>query len=173
MSRKTIGGECSAGIGAYTLLNLEGYFLTAFHILKQWQQTVDELKQTRQIKAAIVAVQNDAALSGDEKRRRLKKQEKPHNGMVEEVSLWLGVDGLGINFWGGFETIDFAIGKLENFDPATVATFPTLKDPKKDYEPGVSLCRLGYPFFSITPTFDGPTGRFQLPSHTIDAAFED
>jgi hypothetical protein len=33
MSRKTVGGECTA-IGAYTVVNDEGYFLTAFHIVK-------------------------------------------------------------------------------------------------------------------------------------------
>jgi hypothetical protein len=164
ISRKSIGGECTAAIGAYTLLNQEGYFLTAFHIVKQWQQTLDDLNTTRKIKADITTIQNDANLSGDEKRRRLKKQDKAHNGMIEDASLWLGVDGLVTEFFGGFEAIDLGIGKLQNFASATGTTFPILKDPKKDYEPGVSLCRLGYPFFSVTPIFDQVSGNFQLPS---------
>jgi hypothetical protein len=164
MSRKTIGGSCSAAIGAYTLLNQDGFFLTAFHIFKQWQEMLEGLNQTRKIKADVAAIQNDDTLTGDEKRRRLKKQDKPHNGMIEDASLWLGVDGLGIEFSGGFEAIDLGIGKLQNFDSGTVTTFPVLKDPAKDYEPGVSLCRLGYPFFSIVPTFDANTSSFQLPS---------
>jgi Trypsin-like peptidase domain len=171
MSRKTVDGECTAAIGAYTVVNDEGYFLTAFHILKQWQDMLVEKEQTHQLQAAILAVKNDAALSPADKNRALKKLQKPHTNMVDDCSLWLGIDGLEVDVWGGLEQIDLACGKLRNFNPANVKTYPTFKDPIKDYEPGVSVCRLGYPFFSIKPDFDNAIGVFRLPDGSTPPPF--
>ena len=38
MSKLTVGGECTAQIGAYVVVNNEGNFVTAFHISKLWQE---------------------------------------------------------------------------------------------------------------------------------------
>jgi len=62
---------------------------------------------------------------------------------------------------------DVGIGRLEPFDPAWVTTYPTFKDPSKDFEPGESLCKYGYPFHSITPIWDAATGSFQLPAGAL------
>ncbi|MBZ5616658.1 MAG: serine protease [Acidobacteriia bacterium] len=171
MSRRTVAGKCTAGIGAYVIVNDEGIFLTAFHIVKQWHDTLDELDKTRQMLAAIKKIQDDQSLKPDEKRRQIKKMPKPHSDAVTDASLWLGTDRLETEYMGGIEEIDLGFGKLKTFDPKTVATYPTLKDDAQNYEPGVSLCRLGYPLFEITPTFDPATGAFLLPRGTAPPPF--
>ena len=43
------------------------------------------------------------------------------------------------------------------------AHVPTIKNPAVNFEPGTSLCRLGFPFHAIVPRFDERDGRFVLP----------
>ncbi len=60
--------------------------------------------------------------------------------------------------------MDLAIGRLQPFQPEWVTEYPKLKDPAKGMDPGTSLCKLGYPFHKITPTFDEHTNMFNLPA---------
>jgi len=85
-----------------------------------------------------------------------------------ECSIWLGKDDWKIEEAGGVEPIiDLGFGKLKNFDPKTVSKYPVFKDPTKNFETGVSLCRLGFPFYKITPTFDAKKCAFKLPPGSI------
>jgi hypothetical protein len=59
---------------------------------------------------------------------------------------------------------DLAVGRLEPFDPAWVSDYPVFKDPTKDFRRGASLCKLGFPFVRITPTFDEATSKFHIPA---------
>jgi hypothetical protein len=44
-----------------------------------------------------------------------------------------------------------------------VSRYPVFKDPDRDFQPGASLCKLGYPFHSITPVYDSAKDSFMLP----------
>jgi hypothetical protein len=67
--------------------------------------------------------------------------------------------------------VDLAVGRLDPFDPAWVAEYPTLKDPTKNFSPGASLCKLGFPFFEIKPTFDEATSMFSIPPEMRNLPF--
>jgi hypothetical protein len=59
------------------------------------------------------------------------------------------------------EPCDLAIGKLLNFDSTKVPNYPVFKDPSQNFEPGVSLCRLGFPFYNVGTVYD-PSSGFRL-----------
>ena len=45
--------------------------------------------------------------------------------------------------------------------------YPVFKDPSKGFEVGTSLCKLGFPFHSITPTWNPTTDMFELPPEAV------
>ena len=61
--------------------------------------------------------------------------------------------------------VDIALVKLENFNPDNIQTYPKIKDPTTPMLNGTSLCKLGFPFNSITPTFQN--GGFVLPPDSL------
>lgn len=63
--------------------------------------------------------------------------------------------------WG--EVIDLGVGKLDPFDSTWVKTYPVFKDQTKNFEPGKSLCKLGFPFHQFQPTWEAATEKFMLP----------
>ena len=76
------------------------------------------------------------------------------------------------------EVVDLGVVKLEPFDPNWVKVYPVFKDWKKDFEPGRSLCKLGFPFHQFTPTWDPtnkgfilPPGALPLPRFPIEGIF--
>ena len=63
--------------------------------------------------------------------------------------------------------IDIAVGRLDPFDPTWITTYPVIKDPAKDFDPGASLCKEGYPFHSVTPTWDNVANTFQVGANPL------
>jgi hypothetical protein len=167
ISRKSVRGQCSASIGAYVVVNPEGWFLTAHHIGQSWQDTVTDFQKTKQLVADRDAIVQEKSLPDKERNQRLKKAPRPFNDATEKCSLWMGIDGLLVEKWGGIAAIDLGLGKLKNHDPASVPTYPTFKDPTKDFDAGASLCRLGFPFHNIVPTFDATSDKFNLPAGSV------
>ena len=55
------------------------------------------------------------------------------------------------------------IGKIIGFDKTVVKTYPVFKNPAVSFDVGENLCKLGFPFHSIKPTFDEGANMFQLP----------
>jgi hypothetical protein len=81
-----------------------------------------------------------------------------------------GRDGIAVRNANGLPNIDLGIAQLEPFDPDWVARYPVFKDPSKDVHTCTSLCKLGYPFFSVEPTWHEAGGYFELPSGTLPLA---
>ena len=62
---------------------------------------------------------------------------------------------------------DLALGRIEPFDETSVARFPVFKNPSHGYEPGRSLCKLGFPLHHIQPVYDDKADRFTLPAGSV------
>ena len=178
LSRKTVKGDCSSSIGAFVVVNDEGWIITAYHILEQLGTLTTAAKQATAHKAQYDAIRNDKSLAPKDKKRRFSKLKKLPSDATDEVSAWWARDGVGITDAQGLKDVDLAVGRLEPFDPSWVDTYPTFKDPAKDFLVGTSLCKLGYPFHSIKPTwhedkraFVLPQGSLPLPMFPIEGIF--
>lgn len=167
LSRKTISGECNSSIGAYVFLNDKGWIVTAFHILKQYEELANGEKQARDIEVQVQAIENDQSLDRRARKKKISKIRKMKKSDTSRGSAWFGRDKFRIVEWAGLEAVDIAVARLEPFDPAWVSKYPTFKDPTKDFDPGASLCKLGYPFHQINPTWNDTKDAFELPAGSV------
>jgi len=164
ISRKTVDGKCASSIGAYIIVNDEGWILTACHIIKMFVDLVTESVAVKDIIARREAINNNPCMTPKEKGKALGQLPKPKPGATIEVSAWWGADGIAIiDPQHCLEGVDIAVTKIGPMPPAWVSAYPVFKDPSRGILPGVSLARLGYPFQPINPTWDTAQSRFNLP----------
>lgn len=177
LSRKTVGGVCSSSIGTFVVVNSEGWIVTAGHILNQWTKLVGTTAATKAAIQARDAIKSEPNLTNKERAKKLSSAPQVGKDDTEQCSLWMGFPDATVRLtnmmfydvavpdWG--EVADFGIGQLQPFDPAWVKTYPIFKDPTKEFEPGKSLCKLGFPFHQFQPTWDAGTSGFRLPDGAL------
>lgn len=164
-SSVTQGGRSQAGIGAFIHVNDEGWILTAAHIVQVYRDYDSSMKQMQKHEADVAAIHADSSLKDKEKGKRLRALGRPNPEWIRAFSLWWGKDGRQLRDVKVLPEGDLAIGRLDPFDPVDVLGYPDFKDPSKGVDSGTSLCRLGFPFHDVTPTFSN--GVFQLPPETF------
>ena len=156
-------GSCSCGIGTITIVNEEGWFVTAFHIFEGFTAAVQQTLDVKKHLQDRLDIQADKSLTKKPRDKKLFALGKVNDKAVTNVSMWLGRDGLVAENIGGVKELDLAWGKLKGFDKSWVKTYPTFKNPAVNFDTGASLCKLGFPLYEITPTFNAATNAFQLP----------
>jgi hypothetical protein len=174
MSRKTVAGACSSSVGTFVVVNKAGWIVTAAHILNQWTKLVASAAATQAALAKIKTIKEDGSLSNKERARALAAGPTAGKDDTERCSMWVGINPavrvnlknigfvpLEIAEWG--EVVDLACAQLDPWDSAWVKTYPIFKDPTKDFEPGRSLCKLGFPFHQFQTSWDEATNQFKLP----------
>jgi hypothetical protein len=162
VSRKTIGGDLSSGIGAFIVVNRDGWIVTASHIIEQILEMDKEVIALHAAEARRAAIDAER-ISNGEKRRRKAQLQRFSPKTTERFSphwCWPGARLTNVSFISG---VDIAIGKLDPFDPTSIDTYPDFKDPNRNFRPGTSLCRVGFPFHEFKPSWDGATNNFLLP----------
>lgn len=171
-SRKTVSGRCEGSIGTCVVVNRDGWIVTAGHLLRQWSKLQEEVNETRAYPALRSALEGDQTIERHERKRRLNALRSPTADSTDQCSAFWGVRGatlsdyvyVGVSVPGWDEVADIGVGRLGPFDPTLVPEYPKFKRNTEDLDatsPGTSMCRLGFPFSTIAPTWDG-TG-FVLP----------
>jgi hypothetical protein len=174
LSRRTVGGMCSSSLGTFVVVNRDGWIVTAGHILRQWVKLMESVAVTVAAQAERAVVEKDVSLTKRERAIKLSNIVVGRNDSDRCSAFW-GMAGWTIqdtlycdvempNFG---EVADIGVGRLVGFDPAAIKKYPVFKDPTKNFEPGVSLCKLGFPFHECTPTWNAATESFELPPHTF------
>lgn len=166
-------GKCFAGAGSYVVVNDEGWIVTAGHIFAEYGKLSAAKAAAKQHDVDRQAIEADKGLLADQKRKRLKQLGALDAKAAIDFSFWWGglPDGVQATQVHGLKAADLAVAKLEPFDPAWVSSYPAFKDPKKPIASGTSLCRMGFPFHEIHPTYDKATGSFSLPPETFPMVF--
>jgi hypothetical protein len=169
VSTRTRAGKCAASIGAYVLVNDGGWIATAGHVLKQLIDFGNQVQNTKNHATNEAAIRSDASIDDKERRRRLKTLGHLKDTDLSDVSAFFGssptlttITNIRI-----LEAVDVGIGQLAGFVPSSGQVYPVFKDPSKNFDSGTSLCKLGYPFHSVTPTFNNQTQQFELPSTAL------
>jgi hypothetical protein len=154
-------GECGSQIGCFVVLNQEGWCLTATHILDSIREMEDAKRDFPVFLKEKGEIENDARINAKTKRRRIAKLAEGRKFLTHH-SVWWAWDGARVVAGHGLKGVDIAAVKLEPFGPNVVKQYPVIKNPEGNLTPGTILCRLGFPFHTITPTFDSARG-FLLP----------
>jgi hypothetical protein len=141
LSRRRSGAvEC--GLGAFVLLNNDGWFVTVTHILDVARQHAEHAARARQ------------------------PGRTPDPNWISDYSYWWGADDPQAHDVEMLPEGDLAIGRLEPYNRDLVSQYPVLKSPR-NLRPGTSLCKLGFPFYDLVATYDEPTQSFRLPPDVL------
>ena len=162
---RTVGGKCTSGIASFVIINREGWILTAYHILKILAAIREIQLKTQAYSESLASIRSDTSLSSKKAEAKIKALGPPPAPEdVEHCAVWWGSNDAKLVDAGGIEDIDLGVGRLEPFDPGSIAAYPVMKTTSKNYEPGVSLCKLGYPFYEVPVAWDGKTSNFTCAS---------
>lgn len=148
--------------GNFVVLNEEGWIITVAHLFESFQTFKKHTEAIKEFQTNQQAVQEKPWLTAKQKRKSLHSI-KANPRWITNHSFWWGKDGVSLKDIKILPEADLAVGRLEPFDPAFVKTYPTIKDPTTNLNPGTSLCKLGFPFHELKTSFNEETGNFMLP----------
>ena len=171
ISTRTVRGDCRGSVAACTVVNRDGWVLTAAHVLGLLRRLEDEASRFRAWRAEVRDLERATASYDTARKRKLRHIERPAPDSARACSAWWGADGAVLKDVRLAPASDLALGRLEPFDPAGVAHYPAFKAPGPDYAPGRFLCRLGFPFHEISPGWDEAQGAFVLPPEAFPIPF--
>lgn len=164
ISRRTVNGECTAGIGTFVVVNKDGWIVTAAHILQLMAKMATDEKNTHDLQAQIAAISNDPSLDRKHRRRLLSQIGNVPSDAVDRWSVWWGQDGARVEVGSdlGIEPVDIVVARLTPFNTANIAQYPSFKKSAKEFEQGASLCRMGFPFWDVKPEWNAAANVFNL-----------
>lgn len=177
MSRRTVSGTCSAGNGAFVVVNAEGWIVTAAHVILQINELVGQEQAYLSHKQNEADIRADTALPEKERRAKLQALGKLAPESTARAAVWFGDPATGQAIGSSleqiviFEAVDLAVAKLAGFNAGLVPRFPKFKSPGADFAPGASLCKLGFPFFSGKPVWDDAANSFHYPPGALDTTY--
>ena len=157
----------TATIGAYVVVNREGWILTASHLIEIVRAQQDSARRHAGYQGNVVEFHRDVAADKRYRRKGVRSFHKPGASSVRNHSVWWGEDGVRLVEARVMPAADLALGHLEPFDPASVAHYPVWKNPSRDFAPGRSLCKLGFPLHWIVPVYDEKANTFTLPEGSV------
>ena len=164
-STRTWDGTVSCGVGAFVIVNADGWIITAAHLLQPHAAFQQHQKEIQSYKRDLDQIENDPNTSAKQKSRRRKKLRR-NPEWITNHSPWWGIDNVKVPSFRVFPELDLAVGRLEPFDSGMIEAFPVFKDHDK-LRPGTSLCKLGFPFHNLSATFDESTGNFTLAPGSV------
>jgi hypothetical protein len=156
ISKRHYDGNVECGCASFTILNPEGWIITAAHVLEPLFQAKQDKAERDEYDLKCKEI-NDASGPAKHKRKLVSRLSK-NNMWITNHSYWWGKDGVRIEGFKFDKLADLAVGKLEPFAADEIKAYPILRSPSEEIFPGTSLCRLGFPFHQITATFDETTG---------------
>ena len=167
ISSRTAGGRCRCEIGAGVVVNPEGWVLTAGHVLALIRSQQAAVQAFRARPAAAPDAPRKSGWLARRRNRKCPAEEAPDPEVVRDHSVWWGTDGATLHDVTLDAANDLAVGRLQPFDPQQISYYPVFKRPDADYRPGRSLCRLGFSFHDIVPTYDEARQAFLLPADSV------
>jgi len=161
LATRTHGGDQKTGIGSFVLLNDEGWALTAFHIVEPLLRGTKDTALVLDYEKQKAAVEADSSLDTKGRRRALKKIRLDPATLVSVASLW-GLPTVTLGTIHGNPKADIAVVELKGSSALVAGEYPIIREPDT-VKNGMSVCRLGFPFYEIDASFDSGTGEWRLP----------
>ena len=135
VSSRRVNGDCQSSVGAYVIINREGWFLTAAHLFGVIEQQSAAVQTYRKYRGDVRSMDHDMASKQLYRKKKIRHFEVPRPESVRDHSTWWGMDGVEVRDVQVAAAADLALGRLEPFDPASVTHYPVFKTP------GTTICR--------------------------------
>ena len=170
ISARREDGTTNSSIGSFMILNEDGWFLTAAHIIDQMNKWVNEVTLYRNAVQRTNDIKSDHNLNHNQKNKLLRSIKREKNS-VTHISSWWGNDSWIIQGGKANNFYDLATGQITNFDSSLITGYPVFKNPNIEFDVGEALCKLGFPFHRITPDFVEADNKFLLPKNALPIPF--
>ena len=155
VSTKTIGGTVDSGIGAFVIINREGWALTAAHIIAPFIHLQEDLLRRKKV---------------DEHNSKSNEKKEYDPNWLDKQSFWLSWDSVSYESLIIYKELDLALFKLTNFNPKWIREYPVFKDPST-MKVGMSICRIGFPFTKALTSYVEKTESFVLNNGILPIPF--
>jgi hypothetical protein len=149
-----------SSLGAFVIINEDGWIITAAHIIESAMRGQQHATEIQKYNEAVAYIENQNNIDEKEKKRRINKLGS-NAKWIRKFSFWWGADKHLIREWFFLKENDIAIGKIENFDPAFIKSYPVFKEPE-NLQHGTSLCKLGFPFYEAKATYNVENNAFSF-----------
>ncbi|MBO7409415.1 MAG: trypsin-like peptidase domain-containing protein [Candidatus Methanomethylophilaceae archaeon] len=148
ISTATVDGTVNSGFATFFFINREGWAITAAHCVQCVLQQHADAEQIRKVDAYNAEHPDD---------------KKPYNPkwLKAHALMWGGIAGLRFDRLEINLALDIALVKFAGLPPNSVTEFPVFKEPAS-IRPGMSICRLGFPFIKVKTDFIPAENRFAL-----------
>lgn len=163
ISTRKFNGDVNCGIASFVIINDEGWFLSATHILQSLHLFEQHKTEIASYDEKRNSIENNPNFSDQQKVKRTRRL-KTNSDWITHHSFWWGHDDLRATSFQGVS--DLLVGKFETFNPDMVKTYPTFKNPNNLLS-GTSLCKLGFPFHVAQASFDETKNMFNLAPGTL------
>lgn len=153
-------GEVIYSIGAGILVNRDGWILTAGHMLQNFVDAHEAIKEANLHRKRAEEIRNASNLPHKEKQKQLKSLGKINPNLPTNKSLRAAQQGhnKGVSDVRIFAEADLGVFRIEDFAvPDDYATPYFRKEPLRV---GEAVCRIGYPFYSVEVKWDEQNKRF-------------
>lgn len=162
-SRK-VNGECAAGLGAFIILNSDGWFLTAAHIGDELSKLSASVTRINERAGKEAEIRADKSLSPPQRRKKLRELGKTKPTDVCNFGVLWSNTGATVNGLRRLAHVDLGVGKLEDVDMSKFSVFPKFHKEHDQSDVGVTVCRSGFPFHSIETSWDDASNSFTFPN---------
>ena len=158
-------GSVESGLGSFVVINKDGWGMTAAHnfgVVFSHNQHQVEMKAYHDSMNLINASQQLNEQEKEDQRRMLQ----PNPKWITQYSIFLGGSMVNIheNYIHGEHDIAFFKMDASAINPQTI--FPKIKN-HKNISPGISLCKLGFPFVEFRASYDINVNQFVLPPNLL------
>lgn len=170
ISYRQHSNACNCGMGAFVVVNNEGWAITAAHIISELVKYESSIAEYDELMMKRKIIEDDNTLKNHIKSTKLGTL-KVNPASITNYSVYLDGVGTHLGIIYTLPEVDLAIFKIEGFNEAKVASYPVFKDPTKPMLQGTTLCKLGFPFHDITPLFDTDAKIFRLPQGAVPAPY--
>jgi S1-C subfamily serine protease len=164
ISTLRVSGEVRTGMGAFVVLNADGWIATAGHIIQEFRKGQADEPLVAGYDQRLEDIENSPWSPAKKKNERIRVVR--NNDWVRKQSMWWANDQAEAVEAFVYPDADLAVCRLEPFDPTGITGYPTFKLPG-NLRPGTGLVKVGFPFHKIDATYTG--GNFHLSPGSLPA----
>jgi S1-C subfamily serine protease len=164
--RRKHDGTVFSAIGAFVLINEEGWLLTAAHMVGEIARARASVQGGHRLAERIASLEASDNAADQKEADALRAEIGGH--LAQSTEIW-AVPGFRESKPVVVEQhvlpeADLALVRVEPFDSDESVEFPVFRPADEPVRPGMSVARVGYPFHEVKAEYDPTRSSFDIVS---------